>query len=150
MTLNGWVIGVEKYRPSNRYNSQKNSQQTSKLNSLHRDNSKLSINSLCSPSSASVISTASAASAISGGSGVSGLSIMTDSNCTSSSMNSKLTGSVSVTGSFSSISSSTRKKKISFDGAMKKIVNETDAKVEEFEKWMLGLSVSFKIDLELI
>lgn len=47
----------------------------------------------------------------------------------------------SVTGSnsISSISSSTKKKKICFDGAMKKIVNETDAKVEEFEKWMLGL-----------
>lgn len=47
-------------------------------------------------------------------------------------------GSVTGSNSISSISSSTKKKKICFDGAMKKIVNETDAKVEEFEKWMLG------------
>ena len=97
----------------------------SKLNSLQRDSSKLSINSLCSPSS------------------FSGISIMTDSslNCSSTgSRRPEIGDNRSVTGSnsISSISSSTKKKKICFDGAMKKIVNETDAKVEEFEKWMLG------------
>ena len=97
----------------------------SKLNSLQRDSSKLSINSLCSPSSTS------------------GISIMTDSslNCSSTgSRRPEIGENRSVTGSnsISSISSSTKKKKICFDGAMKKIVNETDAKVEEFEKWMLG------------
>ena len=51
--------------------------------------------------------------------------------------NRSLTSIMTGSNSISSISSST-KKKICFDGAMKKIVNETDAKVEEFEKWMLG------------
>ena len=68
---------------------------------------------------------------------------MTDSslNCSSTgSRRPEIGENRSVTGSnsISSISSSTKKKKICFDGAMKKIVNETDAKVEEFEKWMLG------------